>query len=166
MLKMLFKSIDSMIRAMIIASFSVLCIAIFMQVVTRYIFSFSLPWTEEAGRFLFLALSYSGIVLGMKGRAHLRVDIVILYLPDGLKKIFEALSQIICMAFFLFVTCEGIAMTLKVCRLEQFAVSFPLPIWLVWACIPFCSFLTALQCIKNIYEIISEKQLGCREETA
>lgn len=166
MLKILFKNIDSMVRAMIIVSFSALCIAIFMQVVTRYIFNFSIPWAEEAGRFLFLALSYLGIVMGMKGGAHLRVDIVVMYLPDGLKKASEVLSQAICMAFFLFVTYEGIAMTLKVCRLEQLAVSFPFPIWIVWACIPFCSLLTALQCIKNMYGTISEKRLDSTEEAA
>ena len=155
MLNPLFKGIDRMTSALIILTFSMMCIAIFAQVIRRYIFSFSLPWAEEVGRFLFLALSYLGVSMGMKRQAHLRVDIVLLYMPPFIKKVFEVLSQAICAGFFIFIVYEGISMTMKVWRIEQTAVSLPLPIWVVWACIPFSAFLTTLQCFKNIYELLS-----------
>lgn len=166
MLKTLFKGIDRMTSALIILSFSIMCIVIFVQVITRYIFSFSLPWAEEVGRFLFLALSYLGVSMGMKRQAHLRVDIVLLYMPPFIKKVFEIISQVICAGFFIFIVYEGATMTMKVWRIEQIAVSIPLPIWIVWACIPFSAFLTTLQCFKNIYEIISGKILDSAGEEA
>lgn len=159
MLKSFFKGIDCMTNAMITITFSMLCIIIFAQVVTRYVLSLSLPWAEEIGRFLFLALSYLGITVGMKRHAHLRVDILLLYMPSSMKKFFEIIAELICALFFLFIVYEGTSMTMKVYRIDQLAVSIPLPIWIVWACIPFSSFLTLLQCIKNIYEIVSGHKL-------
>lgn len=166
MLKTLFKGIDRMTGALIILSFSIMCIVIFVQVITRYIFSFSLPWAEEVGRFLFLALSYFGVAMGMKRKAHLRVDIGLLYMPPAARKFFEVLAQIICAAFFIFLVYEGATMTMKVWRIEQTAISIPLPIWIVWACIPFSAFLTTLQCLKNLYEIISGNSLDDTGEEA
>lgn len=159
MLKSFFKGIDCMTNAMITITFSMLCIIIFAQVVTRYVLSLSLPWAEEIGRFLFLALSYLGITVGMKRHAHLRVDILLLYMPSSMKKFFEIIAELICALFFLFIVYEGTSMTMKVYRIDQLAVSIPLPIWIVWACIPFSSFLTLLQCLKNIYEIVSGHKL-------
>ena len=88
-----------MTNAMITITFSMLCIIIFAQVVTRYVLSLSLPWAEEIGRFLFLALSYLGITVGMKRHAHLRVDILLLYMPSSMKKFFEIIAELRCNSF-------------------------------------------------------------------
>ena len=136
-----------MTGVMIAISFSVMCVVIFAQVITRYVLSFSLPWAEEIGRFLFLAISYLGISLGMKRQAHLRVDVILMYMPPAIKKFFEIISHIICALFFIFIVYEGSIMTMKVWRIEQLAISIPLPIWIVWACIPFSAFLTVFESV-------------------
>lgn len=154
MLKALFKGIDTMTDAMLVASTTAMCIVIFIQILTRYVLSYSLPWAEECGRFLFLALSYLGISSGMKNQGHLRVDIFVMYMPRHTEKFFNILSMFVSALFFLFIVWAGSQMTLKVYRIEQLAVSLPLPIWMVWACIPFSALLTALQCFGNMYTMI------------
>lgn len=162
MFSKLFKYIDDGVDLLIVVSFSAMCIVILLGVLTRYIFSYSLPWVEEIGRFLFLAVSYLGIILGMKGQNHLRVDALLLWMPKPLAKSCEFISQLICAAFFLFIVWQGFAMTAKVFRLGQTALAIPLPIWIVWACIPSCAFLSALQCLRHAARIIR----GSREEEA
>ncbi|HJD97192.1 hypothetical protein, partial [Mailhella massiliensis] len=66
----------------------------------------------------------------------------------------------------IFIVYEGSIMTMKVWRIEQLAISIPLPIWIVWACIPFSAFLTVLQCFKNIYELVSGHKLDDAGEKA
>jgi len=160
MLRTFFKSLDSMTHVMITISFTVLCIVIFAQVVTRYFLNFSLPWSEEVGRFLFLALSYLGVSEGLKRQGHLRMDIVVMYMPGPVRKALEFLSQIITIGFFLFIVYIGINMTMKVHRIDQMAISIPLPIWIVWACIPFTAFLSALQGLRGVIELCTGKKIN------
>lgn len=159
MLRNFFKYLDGMTNVMIFVTFTVMCIVIFAQVVTRYFLDFSLPWAEEVGRFLFLALSYLGVSVGMKRQGHLRMDIVVMYMPAPIRKVLEFLSQIITIGFFLFIVYIGITMTMKVHRIEQMAISIPLPIWTVWACIPFTAFLSALQGMRGLIELCTGKKI-------
>ncbi|MCH5277655.1 MAG: TRAP transporter small permease [Desulfovibrionaceae bacterium] len=153
MLKSFFKCIDRLTEICIVISFTILCAVIFAQVITRYFLSFSLPWAEEVGRFLFLALSYLGVSIGMKRHGHLRMDIVIMYMPKNVQYIFDLINKLITIGFFLFIVYIGINMTMRVYRIDQMAISIPLPIWIVWACIPFTACLSALQGIRDLIEL-------------
>ncbi|AYY12685.1 TRAP transporter small permease [Actinobacteria bacterium YIM 96077] len=57
---------------LLVATFSV----IFLQVVTRYVFSSPLPWTEEVARFLLVWLTFAAAGYVTARRLHISVDLL------------------------------------------------------------------------------------------
>lgn len=49
---------------------------IFVQVVLRYGFSYSLSWSEELARYLFVWLMWLGVSYAARNRTHLRVTMI------------------------------------------------------------------------------------------
>ncbi len=55
----------------------------FLQVVTRYVFHLSTPWSEELARLCFVWAVFLGAALGVRRNLHTRVDFVSQRLPRG-----------------------------------------------------------------------------------
>lgn len=65
---------------------------IFLQVIMRYVFSNSLPWSEEFVRWCFIWFIWVGVSYGFKTRKHIAVTALINLLP---KKAMDVVSVII-----------------------------------------------------------------------
>ena len=53
----------------------------FLQVVARYIFALSTPWSEELARLFFVWAVFLGAAVGVKRNLHTRVDFIFARLP-------------------------------------------------------------------------------------
>jgi len=51
-------------------------VAMFAQVVSRYVFQSAFVWTEELSRYFFILMAFSGLSYGVRSKAHLRVDLL------------------------------------------------------------------------------------------
>ena len=47
---------------------------IFAQVICRYVFNYSLYWSEELGRYTLIWITFLGASVGFKRKAHVGVD--------------------------------------------------------------------------------------------
>ncbi|WP_207642555.1 TRAP transporter small permease [Inediibacterium massiliense] len=65
------------------------------QVIMRYVFNNSLSWSEELGKFLFVWLSWLGISIGHRRKEHIQITLLIDKLPYKLKKLIEAITELI-----------------------------------------------------------------------
>ena len=74
---------------------SVATVAMFSQVVSRYVFNNSLVWTEEISRYFIVLMAFMGISYGIKNTAHLRMDII-----ENLAPIMKKPLEIVSDAFF------------------------------------------------------------------
>ena len=55
---------------------ALMCILLFTQVVTRYVFVVSLPWLEESARYGMITLTFLGAAMATRERIHIRVDVL------------------------------------------------------------------------------------------
>jgi len=79
-------------------------ISVVFQVITRYVFSFSVPWIEELARFLYVYLVFLGSILAFKEKTHIRADLLYKCLankPLAYLKIFNAIIVSIFLLFLL-----------------------------------------------------------------
>ena len=53
------------------------CIVIVQEVVRRFVLNYSSAWGEEAARYAFIYLGWIGAAYAVRGRAHIRFDIVL-----------------------------------------------------------------------------------------
>src|SRR5690625_7550199 len=79
-------------------------VIIFSQVVLRYIFNSSLPWSEEIARYAFICLIYVGVSYGVKRQKHLSVDVFIMIFNDKGKIIINMIANFLLLVYALVIT--------------------------------------------------------------
>lgn len=80
------------ITAVLIISIIVL---IFIQVITRYVFSYSLTWSEELSRYLFVWMIFLSLNLTIRDNLPIRIDFIDEFLPTKPKKVIGIFVKIL-----------------------------------------------------------------------
>jgi C4-dicarboxylate transporter DctQ subunit len=81
---------------------------VFLGVVLRLVFTSGLPWQEELSRFGFVFVCYLGASYGMKSDDHIRITFLADALPKRARKILRVITDIIWIAFNVFVVIVSI----------------------------------------------------------
>jgi len=68
-------------RWLLLWLYSFIVMVIFIEVVRRFVFSYSSVWGEETARFSFIYLVWIGAASAVRERAHIRIDVIMHYLP-------------------------------------------------------------------------------------
>src|SRR5699024_6663970 len=131
----------------ILSTFTV--VIIFSQVVLRYIFSSSLPWSEEIARYAFIWLIYVGVSYGAKRQKHLSVDVITMLFNDKCKIIMNMIANVLFLIFALVITYYGIDIVGRITR-ESAALGIPMEY--VYLALVVGMILTSIRLIQNIYK--------------
>ena len=57
-------------------------VTIAMEVIRRFVLSYSSIWGEEIARYAFIYLAWIGAAAAVKDRAHIRIDVLMHYLSN------------------------------------------------------------------------------------
>lgn len=79
--------------------FIVLCLAVSIQVISRYFFNHAFGWGEEFPIFMFLWVSFLAAAVAYRDGSHLSVDFVVEKLPTKIKKIINYVNLLLSLAF-------------------------------------------------------------------
>lgn len=74
-MKSLFKALDRALEILAMASFAALILMTQFQVLSRYLFSVPIAFSEELGRFLFIWTSFLGAAIVMRKNEHIKLDL-------------------------------------------------------------------------------------------
>lgn len=99
-----FNQVQAVVRAFIGVCMIVMMTVIFVQTATRYLVFYSIPWSEELSRYLYVTLTLMGMNLAITSKQLVRIDIIDNYLGSVADKwlhVFRnALAVIITVVFF------------------------------------------------------------------
>ena len=96
-MKKIFQKYDNFEERLLIESLFFNVLLIFSQILMRTIFNYSLSWTEELSRYIFIWQTWLGTSIALKYKHHIRVEILInLFQKTKNKKILEILVNLIC----------------------------------------------------------------------
>ncbi|WP_295579437.1 TRAP transporter small permease [uncultured Oscillibacter sp.] len=99
----------------------VMVLMVFINVVGRYVFNYSFASVEEIARILFVWLVYLGCVAATKEGTHIRVDIVLMFLPPKARIAVEAIANLLMDAIMI--------LTIRVMmNLVMENITYPMPI--------------------------------------
>lgn len=132
--------------------FSVLIILGFLQVIFRFFFNFSLDWTEEMSRYIFICLVYVAASLAVQRRRHVRVEVIDMFLNTKQRHYLGILVNVIWMLFSVIVALEGVVVAEG--EITQLSPALGVSMAIFYAFIPFGFFLMALRILQNIIEDI------------
>ena len=103
-LRQIFNTVQNVSKAVIGICMIVMMVVIFVQTSTRYLIFYSIPWSEEVSRYLYVALTLLGLNLAITSKQLVRIDIIDNYLKGNSLKTLNivraALSVIITATFF------------------------------------------------------------------
>lgn len=97
---------NKLLNIAIAFSLAAMSLAVFGNVVLRYLFNSGLTWSEEMSRYLFVWMVFLGAIAALKDKMHLGVDIVVNALPKGLQKAVFVISNAIVL-YLLWLVLDG-----------------------------------------------------------
>lgn len=123
----------------------------FANIIGRYFFAVSLSWAEEAMLFLMIGCVFLGAApVGWAGR-HIRMDVVILALPERARQAFELLSDLVTIATCLALALFAWPVMTMLTELDQRSESANIPLVLPQAALPVGLVLMALLIAVRLY---------------
>lgn len=99
--------LNKVVEKIVALLLAIMSIVVFLQVVFRYIFHASLPWSEELARYILVWLTFLGASIGVKRNAHIGVEVVVKFLPPLLRKATNVITQILSLSFFMVLIVYG-----------------------------------------------------------
>ena len=123
---------------------------IFSQVVARYAFSNSLSWSEEAGRYIFVWMTFLGAAMAVRDRQHVSLDLVLKSLPDSLQKLLLMISYLSMLVFTAVLIYGGIKFVAR--GSNQISSALEIPMHYVYIVLPLGGILIFDYLLKNLYE--------------
>ncbi len=126
----IWKTVD--VVAMI--AFCIMLILVSAQIVFRYLLQISVPWTEEAARWFYAWQIFLGSAIAMREKLHLRVTILIDYLPVKIQRVLDLLVASAGLAFLAGIIWGSLIMIRTVYPVQ--AGSFPISTSYLYLSIP------------------------------
>ena len=154
----------ALFEKLLVFSFVFSLILVFAQVVMRYLFNFSLSWSEELARYVFVWQSWLGFSYLLKENGHIRVILVRDFLSPRLKIVFDIVAWSFSLAMVVFLTVDGFRFLGLLIDRGQISPALRIPIGYAYAAVPFSCLLGSLIIIVIIIQNFSSLFGMSREE--
>ncbi len=147
-------------RWLMLVFYSYIVMVIFIEVIRRFVLSYSSIWGEETARYAFIFLVWVGASAAIKERAHIRIDVLAHYLPARGQALLILFGDILTLAL------AGIALYWSMEPVWQSirwgSVTDGLRITRAWflIAVPFGFTLIALRLVQSITRDIADLRAG------
>ena len=149
-----------------IAALSILAATLIIveQVVVRYIFKIPTIWQVETAVYLLIAATFIGAPYGLKEKAHINIDMLIIHISAGARRKLELVTSTIAMLFCFFLAYRGAVMWWEAFEGGWRSPSLlSVPLVYPYALIPVGMFITGLQyVVKQTEMLFPNKRAGSR----
>ncbi len=140
---------------------ALMALAIFLQVLARYVFDYPLSWPEELGRFLFAWIVFLGIVPVMRADEMPALDLVYRWLPEKAGQFLKLIVSVVILGFLVIMLKGGFELMAR--QTAQISVALEVPMAVVYSAIPFG---TLLMCLLMIFKVVEDgKTLFSKNKT-
>lgn len=142
------KIIDNIEEIVVVIALTVMTVLTFSNVVTRYIFNFSMNFAEEISTYSFVLLSLFGASIALKRGAHLGFTLLAEHVPAIVARIFEVISALCGVLFSGVIFWWGIQMTITQFQRGQLSLGVQVPEWIYGSFVPLGAFFLLIRFIQ------------------
>ena len=126
---------------------------LFVQILLRQFFLYSIPWGEELATYLFVWFAYLGASVAARMSAHNRVTFQFMFFPPIVKKVSEAIADLLWVAFnlyFVYLSYEFVA------RMNPFwkSQTIGVPMKVFYMILPVAFTLMSIRILWNNYQTL------------
>ena len=137
-------------------------IALFINVVLRYGFYYSLAWSEELVREVIIYTTFIGCSAAVKNRSMIKIDASVQLLPK-LKMPLTYFSNFVIMVFAGMMIYYGWMMVMLQYRTHQKTIIMEIPLVFLYAILPLMGIMMLIRAIQVIYQDIMEQRVQKNE---
>lgn len=156
---MIKKIIDNFEEIVVMVALTVMTVLTFSNVVTRYVFNFSMNFAEEISTYSFVLLSLFGASIALKRGAHLGFTLLSEHVPAIVARIFEVISSIAGVLFSGVLFWYGIQMVITQFERGQLSLGVQVPEWIYGSFVPLGAFFLLIRFIEQLITSIRGKAL-------
>lgn len=136
----------------------VIILAVWYQVFARIV-HISTKGIVELSGFMLIWVCYFGIAYGLRTGRHIRVDIIYGRMPENIQNIFLIIGNLICVAFSIIITWEGIKLIRMYYEIGQNSLTLRIPMFIVYIGMPIGMISFAVEAIREIVLTIKKRKV-------
>lgn len=145
-------------ESILIVLLMVMTVIMGSQVVARYIFNYSISWSEELTRYLFVWSGFLSISFAVEKALAIRIDMLVNILNMKTRKIFFILDYIIELVLFTYLVPTACSAMVKVFVNGRTSTAMGMPMWILQTA-PAVGFILAdLRVIQKIYRMLTRRE--------
>ncbi len=137
-------------------------VALFVNVVLRYGFNYSLAWSEELVREVIIYTTFIGCSAAIKNRSMIKIDASVQLLPR-FKMPLTYFSNFATMIFAGMMIYYGWLMMLLQYRTQQKTIIMEIPLVILYAILPLMGVMMLIRAIQVVYQDINEQRAQRQE---
>lgn len=130
----------------------VMTLAIFLQVIMRYVFNNSLTWSEEFATFSFMWLTWIGASNGVKKQSHIRILLMVQKLKGKYFHIAMMVIDVVWLLFTFFLVKYGIAMVRLAYFNRRISAALEIPMTVMYSAVVIGGLLMFIGLLGSISE--------------
>ncbi|CKG76294.1 Neu5Ac permease [Fusobacterium polymorphum] len=158
-MKKFLQKYDKFEEYLLIGSLVFNVLLIFSQIFMRTIFNYSLSWTEELSRYIFIWQTWLGTSIALKYKQHIRVEILInIFKKAKNKKILEISVNLIWIAFSIFLLYAGTLLCKSMIARNVLSSGMRIPLVFVYSCLPISSLIVLIRLINDSINLIKREK--------
>ena len=158
-MKKFLQKYDKFEEYLLIGSLVFNVLLIFSQIFMRTIFNYSLSWTEELSRYIFIWQTWLGTSIALKYKQHIRVEILInIFKKAKNKKILEISVNLIWIAFSIFLLCAGSLLCRSMITRNVLSSGMRIPLVFIYSCLPISSLIVLIRLINDSINLIKREK--------
>lgn len=143
-----------------VASLIFTSLLIFFQVVLRYMFNYSLSWSEEGARYLIVWFIFIGSSIAVREKAHATVDALVTILPERWKGVFSIVANILSITFCVILIWSSSIMVSNVIEFGSVTPAMGIPMYLPYLAIPVGAALMLIRFVQLLVDDIKRIRLS------
>ena len=138
-------------------SVMVALVALFVNVVLRYGFNYTLAWSEELVREVIIYTTFIGCCSAVKKRSMIKIDASVQLFPK-LKMPLTYFSNLVILVFAVMMMIYGWQMAAMQARTFQKTLILQIPLVYLYAILPLTGFLMLVRTLQVIYQDLTSSQ--------
>jgi len=157
-LRTLYDGVWKAVDQALIVLCSVMVVAVFLQVIFRYVLHLSLSWSEELARYAFTWLAMLGAAVAMRRRSHFVLEVLVRWIPARIAGPLMVFAGLVVFVFLLVLTVEGVLW--MIAYSDMVSPVMQIGYYMVAASIPISGGLMATECVLQLGRAIARIRKG------
>lgn len=130
----------------------------FLQVITRYVFFYSIVWSEEVTRYLMVWLTFIGAALAICKQDHISIDMFTNFFQKKTGHDFKFVLNLIILIFSICGGYFGLRLIMKTYAMGQLTEATRIPMYLIYCVMEFSFVLMAFHAFVRLIEKSNTKE--------